>query len=59
MTDTRSLHERSSDARESWVPMIAIVLSQMIEREGEGVDRITKVDSSLPRGFNVRCVSPD
>jgi len=26
MTDTRSLHERPSDARESWIPMIAIVL---------------------------------
>src|SRR5215475_5924413 len=29
MTDTRSLNERS-DARESWVPMIAIALGQMI-----------------------------
>src|SRR5215510_3933836 len=30
MTDTRSLNDQSSDARESWVPMIAIALGQMI-----------------------------
>jgi MFS family permease len=30
MTDTRSLNERSSDVWESWVPMIAIALGQMI-----------------------------
>ena len=30
MSDTRSLHERPSDAQQSWVPMIAIALGQMI-----------------------------
>src|SRR5262247_2417567 len=30
MTDTRSLNERPSDTQQSWVPMIAIALGQMI-----------------------------